>query len=149
MPKTESITLPAMPCPLWLRGDCPSPQNPEKHCHLWQSGECRPGPKGECQDEIREGEKQFGKVNAPKRDPYLMHINYLDNDGGMRADVGDSGLMAHPALESSPYADGHNATDSPAPTQSVQAVAAAEEAYRLQNVPQNVPRPVFNPKPNH
>jgi hypothetical protein len=139
----EGITTPTTPCPLWLRGECPFPQNPEKDCHLWKSGECRPGLRGDCLNEIRQGEKQFGKVLAPERDPYLMHINYLNNDGGMRPDVGeDSGLLAHPALDNSPYMDGTPPTDSEMPANNAQAVAETE-AYRYANVP----RPSFNPKP--
>ena len=71
-----------------------------------------------------------------------MHINYLDNDGGMRPDAGDnSGLLAHPALDK-PYFDGVTPTDNAVPANNAQAVAEAEA-----NRYQNVPRPSFNPRP--
>ncbi len=135
-----------IPCPQWLRGECPAPKSPEKDCHLWKSGECRPGLKGDCLNQIREGEKQFGKVMTPPQDPYLNAINYLSNDGGMRPDAGhDSGLMAHPALSESPYTDGAPSNDNANTVDNAKAVQAAEEAYRLQHV--LTPRPSFNPKP--
>lgn len=131
---------PRMPCPLWLRGECPFPHNPEKECPNWQSGECRPGLRGDVQQEIRKGEREFGKVTVPDSDPYLMHINYLDNDGALRPDVQDGGLLAHPLLEGKPYFDGLPPPDSGNPRNNPQAVEAAE-ANRLQNLPKPSSQP--------
>lgn len=140
----EEIVPPKMPCPLWLRGDCPCPNNPDRDCPNWKSGECRPGLRGDVQQEIRKGEREFGKVTVVDSDPYISRINYLDNDGALKAEASDGGLLAHPILEKvkSPYFEGVPPPDNGNARNNPKAVEA--NADRLENRP--AMRPSMTPK---
>jgi hypothetical protein len=141
----DVITPPAIPCPLWLRGDCPCPKNPEKECPNWQSGECRPGLRGDVLIEIRKGEKDIGKVLASNSDPYLRDISFRDNNGALREDVDTGDLKNHPLLSKlkTSYFEGITPTDNPKGSDNPKALET--EANRLQNRLAYKSAPTFRP----